>query len=137
MRLELCCQSRCLKFGMGVSTDVPTTEKYVGEVKALKLEEASVIEQNGISDHNASCCPAFKSHSAGISGFSILKNMERFIFVDTAEWSHISCGDSGLPSLSPGMDTVQHVARKDGLSAFIGASDHFEYTEVNVKPNYH
>lgn len=61
--------------------------------------------------------------------------MERFIFVDTAEWSRISCGDSGLLSLSSGMDTVQHVARKDGLSAFIGPTDHFEYTEVNVKPN--
>lgn len=61
--------------------------------------------------------------------------MERFIFVDTAEWTHISHGDSGLPSLSPGMDTVQHVARKDGLSAFIGPADHFEYTEVNIKPN--
>lgn len=59
--------------------------------------------------------------------------MERFIFVDTAEWSHIACGDSGLPSLSPGMDTVQHVARKYSLTAFIGPADHFEYTEVNVK----
>lgn len=77
VRLELCCQSRCLKFGIGISTDVPTTKKYVREVKALKLEEALVIEQNGISDHNASCCPAIKSRSAGISGFSFLKNMWR------------------------------------------------------------
>lgn len=63
--------------------------------------------------------------------------MERFIFVDTAEWSHVSCEDSGLQSLSPGMDTVQHVARKDDPSAFIGPADHFGYTEVNVKPNFH
>lgn len=69
MKVELCCQSRCLKFGMGVSTDVPTTKKCVEEVKAVKLEEASVIEQNRISDHNASCRPAIKSCSAGISGF--------------------------------------------------------------------
>lgn len=38
-------------------------------------------------------------------------------------------------SLSPGMDTIHHVASKDGLSAFIGPADHFEYTEVNVKPD--
>lgn len=55
---------------MGISTDVPTTKKYVGEVKALKLEEASVIVQSGISDHIASCCPAIKSHSEGISGLA-------------------------------------------------------------------
>lgn len=59
---------------MGISTDVPTTKKCVGEVK---LEEALVIEQNGISDHSASCCSAVKSHSVGISGFSFLKNMWR------------------------------------------------------------
>lgn len=38
-------------------------------------------------------------------------------------------------SLSPGMDTIQHVASKDDLSAFIGPADHFECTEVNVKPD--
>lgn len=62
---------------MGISTDVPTTKKYLGEVKALKLKEASVIVQSGISDHIASCCPAIISHSEGISGFSCLKNMWR------------------------------------------------------------
>lgn len=38
-------------------------------------------------------------------------------------------------SLSPGMATIYHMANKDDLSAFIGPADHFEYTEVNVKPN--
>lgn len=38
-------------------------------------------------------------------------------------------------SLSPGMATIHHMANKDDLSAFVGPADHFEYTEVNVKPN--
>lgn len=32
------------------------------------------------------------------------------------------------------MVAIQRVASKDGLSAFIGADDHFAYTEVNVQP---
>lgn len=32
------------------------------------------------------------------------------------------------------MVTIQHVAGRDGRSAFIGADDHFAYTEVNVQP---
>ena len=63
--------------------------------------------------------------------------LERFIFADTAVSVVITLVETVIckVSVSPGMDTIQHAASEDGLSAFIGPADHFEYTEVNVKPD--
>lgn len=47
--------------------------------------------------------------------------MERFTFADTAERVVATLVETVIckASLSPGMDTIQRVASKDGLSAFI------------------
>lgn len=78
----------------------------------------------------ACCCPAIKSHCEGINGFTFLKSSWRESSLQTQQSVVITIVETV-------MDTIQHVASKDSLSAFIGPADHFEYTEANVKPDKH